>query len=67
MKCRLLTLICSTFSKLTNMLYFLKANENTRMLSSDLDLVLLILTSNIVLVVDFEEFIVFQTMITDDE
>ena len=49
------------------MLYFLKVNENTRMLSSDLDLVLLILTSNIVLVVDFEEFIVFQTMITDDE
>ena len=50
------------------MLYFLKVNENTRMLSSDLDLVLLILTSNIVLVVDFEEFIiVFQTMITDGE
>ena len=67
MKCRLLTLICSTFSKLTNMLYFLKVNENTRMLSSYLDLVLLILTSNIVLVVDFEEFIVFQTMITDGE
>ena len=67
MKCRLLTLICSTFSKLTNMLYFLKVNENTRMLSSDLDLVLLILTSNIVLVVDFEEFIVFQTMIIDGE
>ena len=49
------------------MLYFLKVNENTRMLSSDLDLVLLILTSNIVLVVDFEEFIVCQTMITDGE
>ena len=37
------------------------------MVSNDLDLVLLILTSNIVLVVDFEEFIVCQTMITDGE
>ena len=42
------------------MLYFLKVNENTRMLSSDLDLVLLILTSNIVLVVDFEELLSFK-------
>ena len=49
------------------MLYFFKVNKNTRMVSNDLDLVLLILTSNIVLVVDFEEFIVCQTVITDGE